>query len=204
MSKTVSSIFGSGSGKTKGYESEVINFLNNYDTSNKDNTLSNLGSTAHNWSKYLSDNGVDGSDAARQRAEAANYNSYMDKYRPEFEKQTSDLQSRLVNQGLAPGGEAYQRATTDLLSGQNDAMQQAAYNSVKSGQDAYSQSLGDQGNYINQILALLSGTPSGYEKAMDKYGIQSGIQARKTNEINSGWGNLGALSGAAAGAFMGK
>ena len=48
---------------------------------------SNLGSW--NWS-------VDGSDEARQRAEAAAFQSYLDKTRPIYEQQTDDLQTRLI------------------------------------------------------------------------------------------------------------
>lgn len=128
----------------------------------------NLGSW--NWS-------VDGSDEARQRAEAAAFQSYLDKTTPIYEQQTDDLQTRLINQGLAPGSEAYQRAMTDLQDSQNDATNQAAYNATLAGQNAFSQSLNDQINagnfgnnaqtgYVNQIWNLLSNSMSDYDKNM--------------------------------------
>lgn len=89
---------------------------------------SNLGSW--NWS-------VDGSDEARQRAEAAAFQSYLDKTTPIYEQQTDDLQTRLINQGLTPGSEAYQRAMTDLQDSQNDATNQAAYNATLAGQKRF-------------------------------------------------------------------
>lgn len=95
---------------------------------------------------------VEASDEARKRAEEATYQSYLDKLTPQFERQTSDLDSMLLNKGLGVGTEAYERAMGDLQDRQNDALNQAAYASVLNGQNAYSQSLNDQiaaGNFGN-------------------------------------------------------
>ena len=206
MSKAVGRIFGAGSVNNYGYENNYMNYLRNYNTANYDNTLNNMTSAALNMSQNLGTMpeyqfGVDYSDAARQRAENAMYQSYVDRLVPQYQQQTTDLQTRLINQGIPVGSEAYQRAMNDLQSAQNAALNQAAYQSVNSGQNAYSQSLADsinaaqfnntaQQNYIQQIQALLNGSVSGYDNMANLYNVQKGIEARKTEAQQSGWNNL--------------
>lgn len=98
---------------------------------------------------------VDASDEARRQAQDATYNAYMDRLNPQFERQTSDLESSLINKGLAVGSDAYQRAMSDLQDRQNAATNQAAYQSVLAGQNAYSQDLQNQiaaGNFGNTAV----------------------------------------------------
>lgn len=196
---------------------EYSNYLKNYDTSNVDNTLSNLTNWASNSSANLNNMGdytfnVDGSDNARQRAENALYNSVVDKVTPQFERQRENMATMLQNQGIPVGSEAYSRAMGDLEEKQADTLQQAAYQSVLGGQDAFSQSLGDEvaaggfGNtaqqaYINQLLSALQGSASGYENQQNIFAVGSGksdlkYQQDKAN-ANSGLG--GALTGAISG-----
>lgn len=206
MSKSIGKIFGTGSTGTYGYENNYMNYLNNYNTSNYDNVLNNMTSTALNMSQNLNtlpayQFGVEASDAARQRAENATYQSYIDKLVPQYQQQANDLQTRLINQGVPVGSEAYQRAMNDLQGAQNAALNQAAYQSVLNGQNAYSQSLNDsintaqfgntaQQNYIQQIKSLLDGSVSGYDNMANLYNIQKGVEARQTAAQQSGWGNL--------------
>lgn len=196
MSSTVGKIMGAGGNSTKMYgsESNVLKYLNGVDTSGVDNTLSNLANFGQISSQNINNMGnynfsADGSDEARQRAEQATHKSYMDRLNPQFTQQTNDMQTRLVNQGLTPGSEAYQRAMNDLQQQQGDQANQAAYQSTLAGQNAFTQSLGDQINsggfsnnaqqaYINQILSAINGSPSGYDKNMDIFGIQSGADNR--------------------------
>ena len=197
MSKAVGKIFGGGAGASTsmyGGEQEILNYLNNYNTANYDTTLNNLTAYAANASNRLAGMGdyqfnVAASDDARQRAEQAVYQSYVDKLQPQFANQTSDLAASLANKGISVGSEAYSRAMTDLQNNQNNALNQAAYQSVLAGQEAYSNSLGDQiasagfsntaqSSYINQLLQALQNSYSGYDIAMDKYGIQSNADNR--------------------------
>ena len=194
MSKAVGKIFGGGAGASTsmyGGEQEILNYLNNYNTANYDTTLNNLTAYAANASNRLAGMGdyqfnVAASDDARQRAEQAVYQSYVDKLQPQFANQTSDLAASLANKGISVGSEAYSRAMTDLQNNQNNALNQAAYQSVLAGQEAYSNSLGDQiasagfsntaqSSYINQLLQALQNSYSGYDIAMDKYGIKPDI-----------------------------
>ena len=200
MSKAIGNIFGAGgqaSTSMYGSENEILKYLNNYDTTNYDNTLKNLVSYAANASNQLSNMGdynfsVDGSDAARQRAEQATYQSYLDKLQPQFANQTSDLQASLANKGISIGSEAYSRAMSDLQDSQNAALNQAAYQATLAGQDAFSNSLSDelrsagfsnaaQTSYINQLLQALQNSYSGYDIAMDKFKVQYGADDRIAN-----------------------
>jgi hypothetical protein len=121
------------------------------------------------------------------------------------------MQTRLINQGIPVGSEAYQRAMTDLQNAQNAALNQAAYQSVLNGQNAYSQSLADSINaaqfnntarqsYIDQILSLLSNSISGYGNQANLYDVQRGIAARQAEAQQSGWNNMIGLVNAGANA----
>lgn len=205
---------------------DYANYLQGVDTSNVDNTLSNLTANAYNQSQQLGDMGdytfsVDGSDEARQRAEDALYNSVVDKLTPQFERQQSNLATMLQNQGIPVGSEAYSRAMGDLEEKQNDTLSQAAYQAVLGGQDAFSQSLGDEvtaggfGNtaqqaYINQLLSQLQGSASGYENQQNLFAVRSGksdlkhAQDKANANRNSGLGTtIGTIGGAIVGAYFG-
>lgn len=199
MSKSIGKLLGAGSASVSmnTAENDVLNYLKNYDTSNYDKTLNNLTSYAATASQNLNNMGnynfaISASDEARQRAEQSTYQSYTDLMTPTFANQTNDLQTRLINQGLSVGSEAYQRAMTDLQNSQNSALNQAAYQSVINGQTAYSQSLNDQisaanfsntaqSNYINQLLKALQNSVSGYDNAMNQYSIQNRAEERISN-----------------------
>ncbi|MBE6467065.1 MAG: hypothetical protein E7004_00525 [Alphaproteobacteria bacterium] len=196
MSKSIGKLMGAGGAPTTMYGSEnaVLNYLNNYNTSNYDNTLNNLTSYASNASNQLSNMGdynfsVNASDEARNRAEQATYQSYVDKLQPQFAAQMSELHTSLANKGIPVGSQAYLNAMGSLNASHNSALNQAAYQSVTAGQEAYSNSLNDQinsasfandaqSNYINQLLQALQNSYSGYDIAMDKYNIQNKGETR--------------------------
>lgn len=196
MSKAIGKLMGAGGAPTSFYGSEidVLNYLRNYDTTNYDNTLKNLTSYASEASKQLNNMGnynfsVNASDDARQRAEQATYQSYVDKLQPQFASQMAELNTSLANKGIAVGSEAYMRAMGGLNASQNAALNEAAQQSVLAGQEAYSNTLNDQINaatfannaqsdYINQLLQALQNSYSGYDIAMDKYNIQNKGETR--------------------------
>lgn len=203
-----------------------LNYLNSVDTSDFDAVNSNFQDLA----KQMSENSnlgnwnwsVDGSDEARQRAEAAAFQSYLDKTAPIYEQQTDDLQTRLINQGLTPGSEAYQRAMTDLQNNQNDATNQAAYNATLAGQNAFSQSLNDQinaGNFGNQAVSgatdqiwnLLSNSMSSYDKNMamanlltSGYNQQQAAKRANASTVNDFISNVLSAAAGTAGAADNK
>lgn len=203
MSKAVNSVFGGGNTKTLSYETQYQNYLKNYDTYNYDQSVKNLDNTALNMSQNLSSLPdyqftVDGSDEARQRMENATYQSYVDKLTPQFEQQKTDLETSLLNKGLSVGSEAYQRAMNDLTETQNESLNQAAYKSVASGQEAFNNSFknnlyaaqfsnNSRQSYIDQILSLLSNSVSGYENQANLYEVNKEGTARKTQASNNAW-----------------
>lgn len=220
MSKSVGKIFGSSSASPYGYEKNYLNYLGNYNTSNYDNTLDNMTKQALNMSQNLNNLpnyqfSVEGSDAARQRVEDATYQSYVDKLTPQYQQEKTDLETSLANKGLSVGSEAYQRAMNDLQSKQNEVLNQAAYQSVLNGQNAYTQSLNNsinsanfnntaQKNYIEQIKALLDGSVSGYQNQSNLYNLNKDVENRLQTARQSGWNNLNGTISAVGSFFGGK
>ncbi len=196
MSKSIGKLMGAGGAPTSMYGSEnaVLNYLKDYNTTNYDSTLNNLTSYASNASNQLKNMGnynfsVEASDAARQRAEQAVYQSSVDKLQPQFASQMSELHTSLANKGIPVGSQAYLSAMGSLNASQNAALNQAAQDSVLAGQEAYSNSLNDQiksatfanaaqSDYISQLLQALQNSYSGYDIAMDKYNIQNKGETR--------------------------
>ncbi len=158
------------------------NYLDGLDTSTVDNTYKNVANNAYALSSQLPNYvySVDGSDEARQRMENAVYNQAADKLNKQFSLDAADLNTRLQNQGLAVGSNAYQNAFSTLQDSQYDALQNAAYNSIIQGQSAFSNSLNDMvtaGNFTNnarqlslsEILQSLQNSISGYQVQKDKF-----------------------------------
>ena len=142
-----------------------------------------------------------GTNADKQAADSV-FSAFSDRYEPIFERQTDNLQDRLVNQGIPVGSEAYGRAMNDLAQTQNDAYQQAAYQSVQAGQQA-------RNNEIQNSLGIFSAfNPlSGYtgSSAQGSTGIydnyyQGQLNAYNANKANAQAGALGLLNGITAGA----
>lgn len=204
MSKTVGNLMGvakPASMSTQG-QSDFLNYLKGVDTSNYDTVLKNLTDYASGASQNLADVlgnynfNVNASDEARNQAQEATYNSYLNYLQPKFEQQTSDLATALQNKGFAVGSEAYQRAMGDLQDNQNQALNQASYNAVLAGQNAYTQDLQNQiqasqfGNqaqqdYINQLLSALQGSKSSYDINSEIYNTQTAKdQIRQANAQN--------------------
>lgn len=77
--------------------------------------------------------GVTGGDAARQAAEDAIYGRYASRLDPQWRQRQEQMSTRLANQGLTPGSEAYTNAMRDLNQAQNDAYQTALNESVMGG-----------------------------------------------------------------------
>lgn len=126
--------------------------------------------------------GVDTSGVAKLPVNAGTtgQQAIMSRLQPQMDRQTASTQAQLANQGLRPGGEAYDNAMKDLGYQQNDATQQAVLNglnldmsannqgynqALQSGQfanTAQAQNLGQQLQQrdlpLNEISALMSGS----------------------------------------------
>ena len=121
-------------------------YLKSLNTSTVDNTYQNIANNAYELSSQLPNYvySVDGSDAARQRMENAVYNQAAGRLNKQFSEDMSALNTKLQNQGLSVGSTAYQNAVSSLQDSQYDALNNAAYESIIQGQNAFTQ------NYNNR------------------------------------------------------
>lgn len=173
----------------------LLSYYNAYDTTNADKTLDNLEAEALGLSGDLTSYiaGVDGSDTARNETQNAVYQSYLDLLTPRHEEEISDLNTRLLNQGLTIGSEAYQRAMNDLVQEQNQALNQAAYQAVSAGNEVFNDSFDNayqnaqlanqvRAAELSEIYRLLGETMTEEELKEKIFNLESGID--KTNYQN--------------------
>ena len=149
-----------------------------------------------------------GTNADKQAADSV-FSAFSDRYEPIFERQTNNLQDRLVNQGIPVGSEAYSRAMNDLAQTQNDAYQQAAYQSVQAGQQA-------RNNEIQNSLGIFSafnplsgytgssaqGSTGMYDNLYNSQVNQFKAQQQAKQNMASGLLGLGTNAGLTAAGFL--
>ena len=180
---------------------ELSNYLKSLDTSTVDNTYQNIANNAYNLSSNLPNYvyNVDGSDAARQRMENAVYNQASTKLNQQFEQGLSNLNTKLQNQGIAVGSQAYNNAMSNLQNDQYDALTNAAYESVIQGQNAFSNSLNDSinaGNFTNsarqqslsEILQVLQNSISGYDVYNNIFNAMSQASDKVSKDSSTAYG----------------
>lgn len=117
-------------------------------------TQLNLAETGANQSAFLKDYlaqpGVDSSAAADRLTELG-----RKRLDPRFDQERGMLDTKLANQGITPGSEAYNREIALFDQGKNDAYNQLYLNGD---QQAFSQAIAARNQPINEITALLSGS----------------------------------------------
>ncbi len=203
LKKISSSLYGSGDSiasslfpqQGTGAFKNLLSYYNAYDTTNADKTLDNLEAEALGLSGDLTSYiaGVDGSDTARNETQNAVYQSYLDLLTPRHEEEISDLNTRLLNQGLTIGSEAYQRAMNDLVQEQNQALNQAAYQAVSAGNEVFNDSFDNayqnaqlanqvRAAELSEIYRLLGETMTEEELKEKIFNLESGMD--KTNYQN--------------------
>jgi hypothetical protein len=125
---------------------------------------------------------------------------------PAFAQRRSALETRLVNQGIAPGSEAYSRAMTAMGQQENDAYNQL----LLSGRgQAVQEALTQRSQPINEISALLAGT----QVAQPQFGGTPQVGVGQTDVVGpimaqyqgqlAGWQNEQQSKNAAMGALFG-
>lgn len=138
-----------------------------------------------------------GTNADKQAADSV-YSAFSDRYEPIFERQTNNLQDRLVNQGIPVGSEAYSRAMSDMSQTQNDARQQAMYQAQQAGQQA-------RNNEIQNNLSIFSafnplngyagssaqGSTEMYDNLYNSQVNAYNAQQQAKQNMAQGWLNLG-------------
>lgn len=142
-----------------------------------------------------------GSNADKQSADSV-FKAFSDRYQPIFERQSNNLQDRLVNQGIPVGSEAYSRAMSDMSQTQNDALQQAAYQSVQAGQQARNNEIANNLSIFSAFNPLnnytgstAQGSTSMYDNAYKSQLAQFQAQQQAKQNMANGWLNLGTQAG---------
>ena len=86
----------------------------------------------------------------------------MSRLQPQIDRQRSQLETQLANQGVMPGSEAYNNAMTDQNQRENDLLSQAALYGINTQENARQQALQEksflQSQPINLLNSVLNGT----------------------------------------------
>jgi hypothetical protein len=109
----------------------------------------------------------------------------MGRLQPQLERERAQLQTQLTNQGLAPGGEAYNTAMQQQAQRENDLLTQAALQGINLDMSARQQGLGEQqtlGGFANQAAlsqlgANLQGAGFGNQAQQQQFGNQMDVAA---------------------------
>lgn len=110
-----------------------------------------------------------------QALEQATFQRGMNLLQPRFEQERAALESRLINQGLPIGSEAFGTGFGNLQRSQNEALENLALSSVGAGraeqsrlfgleqaarQQAIAELLTQRGQPLNELAALIQGAPA--------------------------------------------
>ena len=109
-----------------------------------------LAETANERAAFLRDY-LPGSEALTDQIDGKLYDLGAERLDPRFARQEDQLRTRLANQGVTAGSEAWKREMDQFGQGQNDAYTQLML-------QGRGQALSEVNNPINQITALLSGS----------------------------------------------
>lgn len=85
----------------------------------------------------------------------------MARLNPQFDQSENAMRTRLANQGIAPGSEAWNNEFRTFSQGKNDAYTQAALQGMGIGQQARQQSLQEQAYLRNEPLNTLNAVRTG-------------------------------------------
>lgn len=110
----------------------------------------NLGALANERSDFLRDY-LPGSEAATDQIDSKLYDLGSKRLDPRFDRARSSLDTKLANQGITMGSEAYNREMELLGNQENDAYNQLLLN-------GRGQAMNEVNMPLNQITALLSGS----------------------------------------------
>lgn len=95
-------------------------------------------------------------ESARQQASDAAYRQAASRLDPQFQQMEDRNRARLLNQGLAEGSEAYNRAMDRLSQQRNDAYNQANFSAIREGTAAgsalFNQNLAGRQQAIQELL----------------------------------------------------
>ena len=162
-----------------------------------DPTTNTLNTTYGQQMQGVLGNLFGGTNADKQAADSV-YSAFSDRYEPIFERQTNNLQDRLVNQGIPVGSEAYSRAMSDMSQTQNDARQQAMYQAQQAGQQARNNEIQNNLNIFSAFNPLngyagssAQGSTEMYDNLYNSQVNAYNAQQQAKQNMAQGWLNLG-------------
>lgn len=124
---------------------------------------------------------------------------------PQWKQQQDELETQLINKGIRPGSEQYQREQRDFSTNRQRAYDQSYLDSYKTGEQS---ALTERNQPINEVTALLSGSQvsqPGYQQTPTP-GVAPtdviGAQQQSLNQQNVGYqGQLAQKQGMMSGLF---
>ena len=119
-----------------------------------DSASLNLATLGNNLSGTLGEQLTGNFKLGNEEAEARLFDLGSKRLDPMFARREEDLRTRLANQGIKPGSEAYDREMSNFGQSQNDAYNQLL---LQGRGQATQELLTEDNQRINQISALLSG-----------------------------------------------
>ena len=181
------------------------------------NAVSGLqGQLAQNFAQPF-DNGT----AAGQQAFTAAYNQSLSRLDPRFNQGQEQLETKLANEGLSPGSQAYRQAMDNFARNKNDAYQSALNNATLTGAQLQNQTFAQNMAARNMPLQELQGLGGflampGFERAgmadptqylaaymgLNNYNLQN---AQMQNQAMGGFlGGIGDLAGMGLGGYLAR
>jgi hypothetical protein len=117
----------------------------------------------------------------------------MDRLNPTFNTDEENLRTRLMNQGVRAGSEAWDNEFRNFERRKNDAFSQAALQGISLDNDARARALAEQGLPLNAIQSFLSGqqvqapnfTPPGQQANTAAPDLMGAAQAQYGNSMNA-------------------
>ena len=115
----------------------------------------NLATLANDQSSFLQDYMAQPIDLSSENVDRYINDRYFDDFADDWTKQQSDLESRLANQGIKLGSDAYERALEEFSQRRSDARDNLYGNMYGLAQNTIA---AERNQPINEITALLSGS----------------------------------------------
>lgn len=135
----------------------------------------------------------------------------MRRMQPQLARSRASAETRLANQGIQQGSEAWKNAQSDIGMQENDAYSQAALSGIQTGQQARQQGIQEQQYFNSRDLNQLNALRTGAQVTNPQFGSYAQQQATagpdmlgaKTQGYNAALGGVNAANAGAAGTMQG-
>lgn len=129
-----------------------------------------LGQTEASLSKPVNTGGIEG---LQDRA----YGAMTSRLDPQWKQNETSYETKLINQGLRPGGEAYDNAMRVFNQGKNDAYRQAQVDALRFGPTLLQEETALRQMPLNELNALRTGS----QVSMPQFGNTGGASVAPPN-----------------------